>query len=281
MKRTLLTLLAVCALIATSCEDYKAQIEDTQKKIDALQENLKVLETVTANLGALRNVCLIAQAADPIVSVTPKDQGYTFAFKNNGEVTVMPQTAGVSIGEANGEYFWTLNGEAMKDVWGKTATIDVTPKFRVEEDKIQVSTDGGTSWTDVSKDAQAVIARVEEFATGIAVTFLGGTVVNLPKESFITVSLSGDGSTLAASGPAVVDFLINGETGSYSVVPVLAEGWTAKVVWENSFKGTVTFTAPQGAEPAARVIFCDGYGRSVTSDIDFTKLTVDEAFPVM
>ncbi len=282
MKRILLPILIACSLALVACTDYKSQIEDLQGKIDRLNANLDKLDPLAANLGALRNVLVIKQAGDPIVSVTPSNGAFTFSFKNNGEVVVKGYTAGISIEEDGGNYYWTLNGSPLKDSKGNNALISVTPKFRASEDKMEVSTDGGTSWAAVSTDAnQTVITKVEESAAGIDVTFMGGTTVEFEKEAVLSVSLSGDGSTMATDGTAVVDFVINGPVDDFSVTPLLPEGWKADVKWENDYKGQIAFKAPQAGATTARVYFCDAYGRAVISDIDFAKLTVDESFPVM
>ena len=280
MKRIFLPLLFCCTLLAASCTDYKAQIEELEGKIDALNQNLDALNAVTANLGGLRNVFVIYQAGDPVVSVTKADGGYDFVFKNSGKVSVGDQTAGVSLGFADGEFYWTLDGKNASD-GGKNVPMKVTPVFRAQESGIQVSFDGGKNWQDTGLSTEPVVTSVTETSSSIAVTLFGGTTVEMPKESVLTVMLSGDGSTLASEGKASVDFLIDGEAGSYSVTPLVAEGWTAEVKWENARKGTVEFTAPAGSSSSARLYFCDPYGRAVVSDIDFSTLKVDEDFPVM
>ena len=275
MKRIFLPLLFCCTLLAASCTDYKAQIEELEGKIDALNQNLDALNAVTANLGGLRNVFVIYQAGDRIVSVTRQGDGYVFTFLNNGQVTVKDYTAGISVGETEGGYVWTLNGKSLG------APVSVTPKFRVRDSDFQMSLDEGKTWTIVPTNGSlAVIQAVYENANSIVVDFIG-TTLDIPKESKLQVMLSGDGSTLSSQGKATVDFLIDGEAGSYSVTPLVAEGWTAEVKWENASKGTVEFTAPAGSSSSARLYFCDPFGRAVVSDIDFSTLKVDEDFPVM
>lgn len=287
MKRLSLSLLLVFAisgiLALNSCTaDYAADIEAAQQKIDEMNKNLSSLEALTANLGALRNVFVIAQAGDPIVSVTAKDDGYAFLFKNNGEVVVPGKTSGISVGKGDDSYFWTLSGQPLKDGEGNDAAISLNPDFRIRNGKIEISTDGKKTWKEVDATAGSVVEKVEDGDDAISVTFLGGTVVDFPKESRLLVSLSGDGSTMATEGTATVDFHLTGKTGEYTVTPLVSEGWNADVVWENATKGKIIFTAPApAADAAARVFFCDGIGNMVASDIDFAGLTVDESFPVM
>jgi len=282
MKRIVLPILIACSFAFSACTDYKAQIEDLQGKIDRLNDNLDKLDPLAANLGALRDVLVIEQAGDPVLSVTPSGSDFAFSFKNNADVIVKAYTAGISVASDGSGYYWTLNGSPLKDASGKNALIKVTPKLRASEDKVEISTDGGSSWAAVSLDAtQAVITKVEEGASSIDVTFLGGTTVQFEKEAVLSVMLSGDGSTMASAGTAVVDFVLQGPVDEYSVTPQVPEGWKAEVKWENYYKGRIVFTAPAASTDKARVYFCDSYGRAVVSDIDFSTLTVDEEFPVM
>lgn len=278
----LLSAFACVCTISSCTQDYGADIKDAQNRIDEITQELSAFEGVTTNLGALRNVLLIAQAADPIVSVTSVDNGYKFLFKNNGEVVVNNRTAGVSVGWEEDGFYWTLDGQPLKDASGKNAAITISPDFKVMDGKVAISTDGKKTWNALNNSAGDVIQKVEEDASSITVTFLGTTEVVFPKETKMQVELSGDGSTMATTGTAVVDFLLSGKTDSFTVTPLLPEGWKADVVWENNTKGKVIFTAPAAAAgQAARLFFCDGIGSMVASDIDFDALSVDEAFPVM
>ena len=272
----------VCTLLAVSCVDYEKQIEDLQGQIDKMNSNITDLETITSSLGALRNLLVIGQAGDPIMSAKQSAKGYDFEFKTNGVVNVINQTAGISVGYEDGDFFWTLDGEPLTNASGAKAVITVAPEFRINDGKIEMSTDGKKSWIPIAASSKNLVEKVEENASYITVTFLGNTVVEFPKEKLLAVMLSGDGSTMATTGKATVEFYIDGKTDEYTVTPLLADGWSAQTAWENAVKGSVDFTAPApSADATARLFFCDGIGHMVTTDINFADLKVDEAFPVM
>lgn len=272
----------LCALVAVSCTDYSADIAQKQKDIDDLGIDIASLETITSNLGELRNLLIVAQSGDPVVSATPIQDGYSFTFKHNGAFPVHNQTSGISAGYADGDFFWTLGGEPLKDASGKNAAISISPDFRISGGQIEISTDGKKSWKALNQDAGKAITKVEEDSAYITATLMGNTIVAMPKETRMQVMLSGNGATMAADGTATVDFLLSGKTDSFTVTPLLPEGWSADVTWENNHKGQVKFTAPAAAAGlSARLFFCDGIGNMVASDIDFDALKVDEAFPVM
>ena len=282
MKRIVLSILMVCTLFAVSCVDYKKQIDDLQGQIDKLNGNIADLETITNSLGALRNLLIIGQAGDPIMSAKQSAKGIDFEFKTNGVVNVINQAGGISVGYEDGDFFWTLDGTPLTNASGSKAVITVAPEFRITDGQIEVSTDGKKSWKPITDPSKYVVEKVEETASYITVTFLGNTVVQFPKEKLLTVMLSGDGSSMATTGKATVEFFIDGKTGEYTVTPLLGEGWSAQTVWENAVKGVVEFTAPApAADATARLFFCDGIGHMVTTDIKFADLKVNEDFPVM
>ena len=113
----------VCTLIAVSCVDYKKQIDDLQGQIDKLNSNISDLETITGSLGALRDLLVIGQAGDPVMSAKQSAKGYDFEFKTNGVVNVINQTAGISVGYEDGSFFWTLDGTPLTNASGQKAVI--------------------------------------------------------------------------------------------------------------------------------------------------------------
>lgn len=282
MKRLFLTLLTVCALCAVSCINYQEQIDELEKKISDLNKNISNLETVTSSLGALRNALVIGQAGDPIVTAKRTDLGYDLGFRNNGTVSLVNQTANISVGYENDNFFWTLDGQPLTDSSGNKASIATSPEFRINEGQMEVSTDGKKSWKPIAMSEKPVVEKVEEDATYITITFMGNTVVEFPKEVKMQVMISGDGSTMASTGSATVDFCLSGKTDTFTATPLIEEGWSADVEWENSSKGSIVFKAPAPvADGSARVFFCDGIGNMVAAEIDFDKLAVEESFPVM
>ena len=283
VKRIILPILTVVTLLVSACADYKSQIAQLQKEIDNISDNLDVIETVTANLGGLRDVLAFYQADDRIVSVTPSSGGFVFVFKNNGSVEIGNQTAGVSVGCEGDTFFWTLNGSALKSSSGTVAVVSQSPKFRARENAPQLSCDGST-WADLDVNSAQLISKVDDKADCIEVTFLGGTVVAFAKYDPLRVSFSGDGSTLSATGELVVDYLATGGSGSYTILVGPAAGLSSFVKAETQNKGVISFVRQSVAAELAEsvlVYVCDGAGNMVSTSLDFASLTVDESFPVM
>ena len=282
MKRTALLTLAASCILAVSCIDYKPQIEQLQKEIADLEKNLTEIETLTANLGALRDVMTIGVSGDPIESATPSSDGYTFTFKANGSKTVGGATGGISVGAGDGAFFWMLGDSPLKDASGNNAALATILKFRAKDAGIEVSADGGKTWAAVNPDAGSVFTRVDDNAGSIFVTFLGGAMAAFQKESKLSLMLSGDSSTYASQGRVIVDYCISGGSGSYTVATSQGSGWSPQIIAENEFKGQIVFVASgKPASDEVVVYVADDAGQMVTSVINLASLQPDGNFPQM
>ena len=276
-------MLSVCGLMAFACTDYKAQINQLQEDISNLEVSIAELGSVADNLGVLRDVLTIGSYGDPVKSVTPAGDSFTFEFINNGTKKVHNNTAGISVGYADGGgYFWTLGGEPLKDASGRNASIKVSPKFRAKDGKREVSTDGGKTWAQLPSSPEGVISKVEDNATDITVTFLGGTVAVFDKEPVITVMISGDGSTISSQGRVILDYYISGGSGEYTVVTSQPGGWSPRIVEENSFKGQIDFVSSGNPDSNEVIVYvCDTDGHMTATRVDLAALTPYEQFPQM
>ena len=282
MKKVLLPLL-MFALMVASCVDYKSQIELLQNEIDQISKNLDDIELIASGLGGLRNALTVASAGDPALSVSKSADGYVFEFKNSGTVKVLNQTAGVSLGEQDGKYYWTLGGQWLNGAGNSKVEMSVTPKFRSNKGIIEMSVDGGASWAQVSLSSEPVISKITEDAAYFYVTLMGGTEVALAKDlPKLAVSYSGDGSTMESEGRVRVDYYIKGISDDYVITPVVADGWRVNVIPENHHKGTIEIEAPANDRTSdVTMLVSDGFGNMISTTFDFKTLSVDGDFPVM
>lgn len=280
MKLKLIPLIAACALLTASCADYKSQIEELQGEIDKTSEVLSGLESVSANLGALRNVLAFEQAGDFIESITPDGEGFTFIFKNNGSVTVGGNTAGISVDSADGGYYWTMDGAPLKDASGANAKVSVSPKFHSKDGKPQVSTDSGKTWKDIAADGEPVIKKVEEEAGCFRVTLLGGAELVLPKESLMEVMISGDSSTIPTQSRVILDYYITGGSGEYTVATSQPGGWSPRIIKENAFKGQIVYIVSGTPDSDEVVVYVsDAAGHMKATVLHLSTLVPDQNFP--
>ena len=270
-------------VFAVSCTtDFGADIKAMEQKLAQTEDNLAALGQITANLGGLRNLLAIAQSGDPIESASPIQDGYAFAFKNNGSVSVHNQTAGISVTDIDGEYYWTLNGALVKDASGKNVPISVSPEFRVADGAMEVSFDVKKSWTPIEFSEDPVITKVEEDASEIHLTLLGNVPVNLAKEKLMKVAFSGDGSTLDSQGKVVVDYYITGGVAPYMLATSQPLGWSPQTFEENDSKGQIVFTASGNpASGEVNIYVKDASGYMTVTTLNLASLIPDETFPLM
>ena len=282
MRIKLFPLIAVCALLMTSCTDYQSEIDKLKSEIDQTSEVLESLDVVSANLGALRDVMAFVQTGDYIESIVPSGKGYTFTFKNNGSVTVGGNTAGISVGAADGDYYWTLGGTPLKDATGANANVKVSPKVRAKDGKPQISTDSGKTWKEIALESEPVVKKVEDETSCMRVTFLGGAEVAFPKQPALTVLFSGDGTTIATSGRVVVHYFISGGSGDYKIATSQPNGWTPMIVAENGSRGAISFVAFGTPESDQVSVFVsDASGLMTVTKLNLSELRPDEDFPVL
>ncbi|MBP3564567.1 MAG: leucine-rich repeat protein [Alistipes sp.] len=147
----------------------------TWSAFEALRTQCNQMNTNIESLQALINVL---QSHDYIKSVTPLMEngiqvGYTITFAYANAITIYSNATNPTapiIGvkkDADGIYYWTLNGEWLLDdagnkikaegadgsdgTNGSNGTDGITPKLKIEEGYWYVSYDNGTSWTKLGK----------------------------------------------------------------------------------------------------------------------------------
>lgn len=141
MKKLLTIITLFCAVAATSCTDYEAQINRVDQKVDDLEVRVTALEefcrTMNANISALQDIVEALQKNDYVTDVTPvivngSAIGYTISFTNSDPITIYHGEDGedgddgrdgkdgytpqIGIREhSDGNLYWTLDGEWMLD----------------------------------------------------------------------------------------------------------------------------------------------------------------------
>ena len=157
--RKYISLLFAAIALAVSCEQYDHtpiwdKLNDHEQRIQTLEELCGQLNT---NIESLKSIITALQANDYITNVVAiveggKEIGYTFYFSKSDPVTIYHGSNGadgsapkVSIRKAaDGEYYWTADGEWMTDDEGNMipAVVEddpngeyITPQFRVADGK--------------------------------------------------------------------------------------------------------------------------------------------------
>ena len=190
-------LLAFAALLAvvsfTSCkyddDDIWNSVHGLENRVTKLEELCKQMNT---NISSLQTIVTALQNNDYITGTTPlmkdgKEIGYTITFSKGNPITIYHGKDGQdgedgtngkdgttpAIGvkqDADGVYYWTLNGDWLTDENGDkikaegtdgkdgadgsdgtNGTDGVTPKLEIREGYWWISYDNGTNWSQLGK----------------------------------------------------------------------------------------------------------------------------------
>ena len=251
MKKTLSLLM--CGLLLLGCSDkyddsaLRNDLNDLENRLTILEERCKQMNT---NISSLQTIITALQNNDYITSVTPITNdgeiiGYTITFAKSNSITIYNGTDGKdgedgvngedgtngkdgvtpTIGvkqDTDGVYYWTLNGDWLKDDKGNKIKAEgtdgkdgadgsggedgtngkdgVTPKLEIREGYWWISYDNGKATgedgkdgTD-GKDGSSIFKSVTEDDENVYFTLADDTIITIPKS--VALSIRFDSSDL-------------------------------------------------------------------------------------
>ena len=203
MKRLFLFATFVCAALFTSCEGYDDselvnRVTNIENRLKQLEETCKQLNT---NISSLQTIVTAIQKNDQIASMAPiskdgKELGYVITFTSGKTITIYHGADGKDgengadgqdgqngtnghtpvIGvkqDADGNYYWTLDGEWLTDADGNKIRANaadgkdgedgkdgqdgangkdgITPQLKIENEYWYISYDNGKTWAKLGK----------------------------------------------------------------------------------------------------------------------------------
>ena len=273
--------------------DIRALLNDHESRLSKLETLCSQMNT---NITALQTAVSALEKNVYVTAVIPvKDGGevvgYAIAFNNSESITIYHGKDGADgvipvIGvrqDADGVYYWTLNGEWLFDSAGnkvKASGTDgkdgaagdkgsdgVTPKLKIKDGYWYVSYDG-QNWDQVGKATgdSSNLVSVTHDAENVYLTLRDGVVITLPKgatsenpqNSAVDLSVSGIANCYIVSEAGLYKFRTVKGNSSVSAGSVSS----AAVLWE-SFG---TSTAPAVGELVKSVVYSNGYVAFQTAD---------------
>jgi len=191
IKKKLITFAVSIAVLAlSSCKYNDNEIWDSVHGLEDRVVKLdKLCKQMNTNISSLQTIVTALQNNDYVTGVTPITQngkgiGYTITFSKSNPITIyhgkdgqdgedgtngkdgVTPTIGVKQ-DADGVYYWTLNGDWLTDERGdkiKAERTDgkdgadgtngkdgITPQFKIENDYWFISYDNGDTWTLLGK----------------------------------------------------------------------------------------------------------------------------------
>ena len=248
-------ILSVFVFLPVSCNFFKDQIDELYAEVDSLKLSDNILrqrvEQMNSSLTTLKGLVSAMQSGLYIKSVVTlsgdSDQGgYLITMSNGVTYTIrngkdgqdgMSPKLGVRIGP-DGAYYWTLDGEFLKDVNGNNVRADgATPLFDIREGFWYISLDGGTSWENLGR------ASGEDGLPGAPGDQIFKLVEYTPGENVVRFVLSDDTSiTLPCYQPIAISFNVPSNQTSINA------GETIKVDYSLSYgdENTVVTASSDG-----------------------------------
>ena len=209
MKK-LFTIFFAALLAIVSCNRYDEiweQLRDHEERIQKLEA---LCNKLNSNIEAMQAVLAALEQNDYVTDVVKVvengiEVGYSITFAKGGTVTLYHGSNGadgsapkISIRKAaDGEYYWTADGEWMTDDEGNMIPAVVaddpdgeyiTPLFRVSEGEWYISYDSGNSWMEINIDTDEEGLLFKDISYDGEFLYLvlpDGTPVSIPTESMI------------------------------------------------------------------------------------------------
>ncbi len=196
-------LLVILSIITIGCqEDYDERLEDLEDRVSKLEE---ICKETNANLAALQTIVTALQEQISITQVEQLSDGYTIHFSDGTSATIKDgkDTDSVPVfgvkKDVDGIYYWTLDGEWLKDEkgnkvraqgdkgeQGETGSAGITPQLKIENDYWFVSYDNGETWSQLGKaigenGSDCIFKSVLEDEDNVYFILSDDTIIAIPK----------------------------------------------------------------------------------------------------
>ena len=209
MRRIIIFVCALLCTISCSTYDYESILEQLRDHEERIQKLESLCNKLNSNIEAMQAVLTALEQNDYVTDVVKVvengiEVGYSITFAKGGTVTIYHGSNGadgaapkVSIRKAaDGEYYWTADGEWMTDDEGNMIPAVVaddpngeyiTPQFRVADGKWYVSYDGGNTWQAIEgasteNGANDFFQSVSYDDKYVYITLNDGTEVKIPRD---------------------------------------------------------------------------------------------------
>ncbi len=280
MKKIFYVFISVLILGFTGCSQYALQ-EDLEALQQEVAELKAMVEDLNGDVAALNTFMSAYNGCKMVTHVVETSYGWTIYFNDDtycdlrhgkdgdkGETGDKGDKGDAPVigvkQDADGVWYWTLNGEFLLMDGKKVPTTGEdgknapTPKFQVAEgNMLQVSYDNGSTWQNVGEveGVSTVPSAVTDvIVTEDEVTFVlaegDPLVMAMYKPLKITVA-----APVASGNVYTAEYTLVGAGENVQVVCSPNEGWKASVARKDAVSGTITLTAPAEWVDASVLVF--------------------------
>lgn len=234
--------LAILAGIFTSCSDYVKtdEFNNLEKRVATLED---LVNTASTNIGALQSAISVLEGKTSISGVEETADGYVIKFSDGKSVTITnEETPAIGIKkDSDGNYYWTLAGEWLLCDGQKVSAGSAdgkTPQLRIENGKWQVSTDNGSTWTNVPTSGEYVIFKSVDTSDPafVYITLQDGTVLKLTRGTSSVKSIAAipgysDGSIKITNEECALKFDVFPASAAEAVASLSRDKFSVKIVY--------------------------------------------------
>ena len=316
----------------------QSDVKKLQDEVSKINSNIEGLQKI---VEALNKNVYVKDVTD-VKDTDGKVIGYTITFTDNSHITIYhgekgdkgdkgdqgdpgtpgtpgsPGTPGdpgapgatpvIGVKDYNGTYYWTVNGDFLRDETGKLIPVTgangdpgapgtpgkdgKTPQLRINEGNWEVSYDDGVTWIVVGpatttveggeSGGDSVFSGVKETKSQVVFTLADGTKLAIDKNVDFVLSIDDSKAYDVVAGITTsIPYTLSGVGSGESRVDAVASGdWWAEVEAADKFSGSVKVTA--GSAEKAKVILyaVDGKGRADMRSLVFNGGILTATVPV-
>lgn len=298
MNRKIYQALIACLLVVAIPVISSCKYDDDKlwNEVNQLSQDVAKLKetcaTMNSDLSSLHTLVTALQENDFITSVTPYmennvEAGYTIHFLKGTSVTLKNgkdglngNTPNISLREENGVYYWTIDGNYLKDEAGNKIKANgtdgqdgkngITPRLKIEEGRWFLSVDDGATWSDIGQatgdSGTGIFDGAPDTSHQEYVIFhlANGTQLKLPRYKEFAVSLATTEFTFNPSATSnAINFTLTGGDISTKAQVIPDNGWKASISLNPDYRGGVIniLSAPSdNADGTLSVFLSNGKG---------------------
>ena len=273
--------IALWGMLVASCKDGDLwdAVHDLENRVEILEELCLQMNT---NVASLQSIVNVLQDGDYITNVAPITQGdeevgFTISFGKHSPITIYHgHSPALGVQAEDGVFYWTLDGEWLRSN-GQRLKVEgedgITPQLEIREGYWFLSTDNGTSWTQLGKatgeDGDSMFESVTQDGDYVYFVLADGSSFIISKNKSVAVLFSQQKDIpISASENVLIDYMLFG-LGMNPIIEIdLPNGWKAEISSKTASTGTITFSYAQAVFLTQDIIV------RVVGDDDVTTETV-------
>ncbi len=252
MKLRILAGMVVPLLVLGACSyddsSIKERVTNLEEDVARLQQTVSTLNSTVEGLGTIVTELQKGDYITAISEVKDGDDviGYTITFSSDKTITIYNgedgTTPAVSVKkDEDGVYYWTVNGEWLTADGAKVPATGAAPQLRVADGVWQVSTDGGSTWTnvEVSGYSGVIFQSVEVGDSSVTFTLADGTTFSVPKLGAFGLVFPATTFNYNADSTFTVSYTLTGGDASSKVLVFAQSGVSGKVTKASDTSGSI------------------------------------------